>query len=108
MRDYRIITLNYLLLPFSQWNQDTREKVETFENYLFVVAKEMHYAHYSNHLVVVNINIIVFSNWVITIHPSDIECVEQVIYYSMIICCISGEIILMMKKLYQTNQDGSK
>ncbi len=88
-RDYRIIiTLIYLLLlPLlipSQWNQDTREKVETFENYLFVVAKEMHYAHYSNHLVVVNINIIVFSNWVITIHPSDIECVEQVKYYSMI------------------------
>jgi len=60
--------------------EDSREKVQVFPDYLFVVAKEMHYKPGSNILIVVNISMIIFSTIVLTFHYEEVESLEQVLH----------------------------
>jgi Mg2+ and Co2+ transporter CorA len=57
---------------------DAREKTESFENYLFVVTKEMGYFEGSNILHASNINSIVFPGVILTIHPDGVSSISMV------------------------------
>eukprot|EP01111_Echinosteliopsis_oligospora_P012002 TRINITY_DN4071_c0_g1_i4.p1 TRINITY_DN4071_c0_g1~~TRINITY_DN4071_c0_g1_i4.p1 ORF type:complete len:285 (+),score=47.78 TRINITY_DN4071_c0_g1_i4:213-1067(+) len=61
---------------------DTREKYETFDDYYFIVANEIHYIEYSNVLNNVNIYLIVFPalDIVITIHSEPIQSIQEVVH----------------------------
>jgi len=59
---------------------DTREKIEQFDSYVFIVARELHYANHSNKLISCNVCILVFPNVVITFHKSIVECIPKVFF----------------------------
>eukprot|EP01111_Echinosteliopsis_oligospora_P011711 TRINITY_DN3925_c0_g1_i1.p1 TRINITY_DN3925_c0_g1~~TRINITY_DN3925_c0_g1_i1.p1 ORF type:complete len:307 (+),score=34.87 TRINITY_DN3925_c0_g1_i1:378-1298(+) len=61
---------------------DTREKFETFDDYYFIVANEIHYIEYSNILNNVNICMIVFPalDIVLSFHAEPIQSVHEVVH----------------------------
>jgi Mg2+ and Co2+ transporter CorA len=58
---------------------ETREKNEIFDNYRFVVMTEVHVPPGTNELQQVNVNLIVFKNFLICVHQGPIKCVDQVL-----------------------------
>jgi len=60
--------------------EDTREKFEVFEGYLFVVINEIHYIEYSNILNNVNLCIVVFPNVVLSFHYAPVQTMHEVLH----------------------------
>jgi len=55
------------------------KKFEVFDNYLFVVVKELHYQFGAATLL--QTSILIFSNLVLTFHSSNVACVAKVFYW---------------------------
>eukprot|EP01117_Protostelium_nocturnum_P004934 TRINITY_DN1788_c0_g1_i3.p1 TRINITY_DN1788_c0_g1~~TRINITY_DN1788_c0_g1_i3.p1 ORF type:complete len:387 (+),score=84.23 TRINITY_DN1788_c0_g1_i3:127-1287(+) len=61
--------------------EEAREKIESFENYLFIIVRQIDISSEgSNQISPFNINIIIFHNLIITIHYHVLECINQVYY----------------------------
>jgi len=58
----------------------TREKYEAFDNYLFMVCKEEEYQTFTNSLHYRNINFLIFSSFIISIHKEPIQLMNNVIF----------------------------
>eukprot|EP01118_Nematostelium_gracile_P016156 TRINITY_DN662_c0_g1_i1.p1 TRINITY_DN662_c0_g1~~TRINITY_DN662_c0_g1_i1.p1 ORF type:complete len:412 (-),score=104.80 TRINITY_DN662_c0_g1_i1:227-1462(-) len=60
---------------------DGREKVEHFDDYLFVVARELHYAEGTNKLVSSPVSVVTFRNIVFTFHPPNMTCIPKLFFF---------------------------
>jgi len=75
----RVFDLHPLTVEDCFSSAETREKNEIFDNYRFVVMTEVHVPPGTNELLQVNVNLIVFKNFLICVHQGPIKCIDQVL-----------------------------
>jgi len=59
---------------------EARDKIENFGSYVFIVARELHYATHSNKLVSCCVFILIFPHVVLTFHKHEAESIPKVFY----------------------------
>jgi len=80
--DMSLVTKRFKLHPLTVedcLHLDTREKLEIFDDYFFVVANEVHYMEYSNVLNNINVCIVIYADTILTFHASPLQCFDEVV-----------------------------
>ena len=76
----KIVGIHPLTIEDCTRDDSTREKNEMFDNYLFLVCNEENFQRNSNIRVRTNLNLLVFSNFLLSIHRKPIRSLVHVVF----------------------------